>query len=112
MQVLNYSALLDLMGGSEEVAHQLLSTYLPDAERLCHAIQSSAKVTDFDALKKDSHSLKGSSRLIGAELFGDACYALEQAAAAHDEIGVTQALKNFDTEYHCLVEHIGKKLQA
>ena len=108
MQVLDFAALMELMGGSEDVAKQLLVSYWPDAQRLHASIQQHAESKDFAALKNDVHTLKGSSRMIKAELFGEACYALELAAMQDDQ--VEGALKNFNAAYDELQQLIKQKL--
>ena len=108
MQVLDFAALMELMGGSEDVAKQLLGSYWPDAQRLHASIQQHAESEDFDALKKDAHTLKGSSRMIKAERFGEACYALELAAKQDDQ--VEDVLKNFNAEFEELQQVIRQKL--
>ena len=107
MQVLDYAALMELMGGSEDIAKQLLASYWPDAQRLHASIQQHAESKDLDALKKDAHTLKGSSRMIKAEQFGEACYALE-LAAKQDQ--VEDVLKNFNAAYDELQQLIQQKL--
>jgi HPt (histidine-containing phosphotransfer) domain-containing protein len=97
MHVLDFAALKELMGGSEDVAKQLLASYWPDAQRLHASIQQYVESKDIDGLKKDVHTLKGSSQMIKAERFGQACYVLE--LAANQEGQIEDALKNFNAEY-------------
>lgn len=108
MHVLDFAALMELMGGSEDLAKQLLASYWPDAQRLHTSIQQHAQSKDIDALKKDAHTLKGSSRMIKAERFGEACYALELAAKQEDQLEGT--LKKFNAEYEELRQRIQQKL--
>jgi HPt (histidine-containing phosphotransfer) domain-containing protein len=83
-------------------------SYWSDAQRLYASIQQHAESEDFDALKKDAHTLKGSSRMIKAERFGEACYALELAAKQDDQ--VEDVLKNFNAEFEELQQLIQQKL--
>ena len=108
MQVLDFAALMELMGGSEDIAKQLLRSYWPDAQRLHASIQQHAESKDLDALKNDVHTLKGSSRMIKAERFGEACYALELAAKQDDQ--VEAELKDFNAAYDELQQLIKQKL--
>jgi len=58
----------------------LFNAYLEDAECRLQELSSAVTAADCDLTRRIAHSLKGSSRNIGAAPFSDLCESLELAA--------------------------------
>lgn len=97
---LDYEYLLEIAGGDDEFLGELLTTFSQSAPVLLDAIAEAGRSGSVIAAIYASHTLKGSSRSIGARELGDCCELLEQAARAQDLAG-----------YRILADDVGKAFE-
>jgi two-component system, sensor histidine kinase and response regulator len=83
----NRAALLDRLGGDEEVFVEVIKIFLEDVPKQLAGIDEALSAGDAKTLRRLAHTLKGSSGTAGAEALQEASLRLEQAAAAGDLVG-------------------------
>jgi HPt (histidine-containing phosphotransfer) domain-containing protein len=66
--------------GRPDILQQLLRTYLSSSAKLIEDMQAATSAQDYAALRMAAHSLKSSSRTLGARRLSDLCQQLENAA--------------------------------
>ncbi len=66
--------------GRPDILQQLVRTYLASSAKLVEDIQAAVLTHDFSALRLAAHSMKSSSRVLGARSLADLCQQLETAA--------------------------------
>jgi HPt (histidine-containing phosphotransfer) domain-containing protein len=66
--------------GRPDILQQLLRTYLASSAKLIEDLKAAAAAQDYAGLRMGAHSLKSSSRSLGARQLADLCQALEKAA--------------------------------
>ena len=71
--------MLDLMGGDLEIVDDIANTWLDEAPEL---VAGTAEGDDAEAVRHHSHTLKSSSRSVGAMRLGALCEQIEHAARA------------------------------
>lgn len=81
---LDPSYLSEMAEGDTEFILELLDTFVETAADLLEGIQAAAADRDTDKAIYAAHTLKGSSRSIGAEPLGNLCQTLEEAARCGD----------------------------
>jgi len=64
----------------EDDVNMLYMAYLDDVAERLNELKSSLKAQNCDQTRRIAHTLKGSSRNVGAHVFSDFCESLEQAA--------------------------------
>lgn len=81
---LDIDHLADVSGGDWEFECELLDEYFATASGFLQSLSKAVEEGNFDEAHRLAHSLKGSSRSIGAWPMGDACEKLDLAARAGD----------------------------
>lgn len=74
----------EMADGDTEFINELLATYIDTAPDLIEAIQDAAAERATEKGIYAAHTLKGSSRSIGADPLGELCRVLEEAARNGD----------------------------
>lgn len=69
--------LVEVMGGSTEIVEDIVSTYISETPPL---VQTIADMASVDVVRDAAHTLKSSSRAVGAAVLGDAADGIEAAA--------------------------------
>ncbi len=86
-------ALADISGGDVAFERELLEEYLATTDTLIAAQRSAIDAGDVRTLERSAHSMKGSSRTIGAELLGQLGQDIEASARSGD---LARALAGLD----------------
>jgi HPt (histidine-containing phosphotransfer) domain-containing protein len=76
--------LSEISGGDSDFEKELVATFLDSAPGLIHEFRSALIANDAKAAVHTTHTLKGSSRSIGANPFALTCEAAEKAAREED----------------------------
>lgn len=87
-----------LVGDDQETVRELLADYRTSAGRLADDIRHAHDSRDVRQIASIAHTLKGSSRSIGALALGDVCAELENACRADAWEGVSQSTLKFEAE--------------
>ena len=101
----------DMSGGDDEFVRDILSTFLETAVDLVDGIQSAATHSNAEKAIYVSHTLKGSSRSVGAMVLGDVCEELERLARAGDMPAFNRAARNVKTVFGDLQGELAQFLQ-
>jgi len=80
--VLELSALMDLVGPEFEIIEPMLCDFLSSAANLAAEVQAGVKAGDRTRCERAAHSLKGASRYVGAQKLGDTAATIEDLAKA------------------------------
>ncbi len=80
--VFDQTSLLDLLGGDREIYHEILDTFISDAERQIEVIRDAVAKDDLTAAARQAHALKGACGNIRAAQMREAVLAFEAAAKA------------------------------
>jgi HPt (histidine-containing phosphotransfer) domain-containing protein len=81
---IDWDYLEEISGGDSEFEQDLVKTFIDSAPGLLTAYSCALASDDSNAARHAVHTLKGSSRSIGALLFADVCENAEKAARAED----------------------------
>jgi two-component system sensor histidine kinase EvgS len=76
--------LTEVSGGDSDFERELICAFLEAAPSLIHSCEAAIAANDMDAVVYASHTLKGSSRSIGAKQFAFAAEEVERAARVGD----------------------------
>jgi two-component system, sensor histidine kinase and response regulator len=77
----------DMSGGDDEFVRDIISTFLENAQKLVDSLTTAASENNVEKAIYAAHTLKGSSRSVGANLLGDLCEELEKLARSGDMDG-------------------------
>lgn len=88
--------MVEMMGGMTEIVDDIVETYLQETPALVAAITAQASVED---VRMASHTLKSSSRSVGATVVGDLAEEIENAARAGSLDGVEEAMGAVPASY-------------
>jgi HPt (histidine-containing phosphotransfer) domain-containing protein len=76
--------LLEISGGDAEFERDLIATFIEAAPALLESYASAVSQGDSVTARHAAHTLKGSSRSIGATIFAKVCEEAERAARTED----------------------------
>lgn len=94
----NKAALRELVGDDEAVMHRLLSDYLDSLRNASATLPRAVAAEDAKGVADLAHTLKSSSRWVGAMRLGSLCEAVELAARSGDMGSVSARLPEFERE--------------
>jgi two-component system, sensor histidine kinase and response regulator len=95
---LGREALLQRVGGDEELLAELVTVFRADGARLLEEIAAGLERGDAKAVERAAHSLKGSVRFFGAAAAADEALGLEKMGRAGDLAGGREALARLHAE--------------
>ncbi|MEZ0327328.1 MAG: PAS domain-containing protein [Fimbriimonas sp.] len=98
--------LTEISGGDTEFESELLQVYLCSAPPIVHDLRSAVLQQDMDAVYSNAHTLKGSSRSIGANHFAELCERLELASREHNTATIESELRQLEREFEDLLHDI------
>jgi len=100
------------MDGDQGFYYSLLETFLQSARTDIDSIKETLERGAFDKLRDKAHSLKGSSRNIGADTIGEICQELETLANTHTREGAGELMERLATEFARVEQEIGREMGA
>jgi HPt (histidine-containing phosphotransfer) domain-containing protein len=98
--------------GRPDILHQLLRTYLANSPTLVAQIQTAYAEVDFTVMQQSAHSLKSSSRALGARHLSDLCQQLEAASREQAEADCAALVPAIDAEFAAVVREMHDLLPA
>lgn len=96
---INREYLSMVAGGDESFERELVQTFLHESPEVLSQLNTSVHAGDSEAALRAAHSLKGSSRAIGADAVGEVCEILEQRAKDGDLSEVGGAVLELERRY-------------
>lgn len=95
---LDRKAAMERLGIDEETYAQILTAALGELEKRLVMARDSLKDDDMDSLRRHAHTMKSSSKSIGAGKYNDLSIALEQASLAKANARCAELLDELDAE--------------
>jgi HPt (histidine-containing phosphotransfer) domain-containing protein len=93
------AALYDSVGGDDAFVADLVETYLSDSEVQLAAIDEAVRSADAEALVRPSHTLKSSSRTVGANRLGELSRQIEMIGRSGSTTGAGELAAEARTEW-------------
>ena len=88
----------------------LLETFLQDSSAKLQGLREALAAEDADGLRRNAHSLKGSSSNLGALQLADLSREVEQLAREGQIDGIGELLAQLDTEYQAVAAVMQERL--
>ena len=102
------AALSDSIGGDDAFVADLLETYLADGTEQLEAIDEAVRASAADALVRPAHTLKSSSRTVGANRLGELTRQIEVIGRSGSTTGAGELASEARTEW----TEVGAALRA
>ncbi len=94
--------LKEISGGDVEFEQDLIHTFLESAPALIESFRSASESADSTAARHAAHTLKGSSRSVGAVAFANVCEEAEKAARAEEIEACRQLAGSIESAFEAL----------
>ena len=107
---LDIAVLEGIVGEDAEVIAGFLNKYLKAAQTAVADIRMASGIKDWKAIKGIAHTLKSSSRTVGAITLGELCAALEVAAEKQIEIAINAVVLELNKEVEVVLQAIARQL--
>ncbi len=99
LPVFDEGALLARIGGNEALAGRIVIKYLNDVPKRISLLKESIMSNDLPEARLQAHTIKGSSRNVGAESLGEAAEILEKACIAEDTGSLAELTQQMETRF-------------
>lgn len=96
---INREFLATMCDDDEEFAKELVEAFLTAAPGMIDQIRTGVSSADPDVVRAGAHTLKGSSRAIGAEPIGELCETLEVQARQADLTGAIDLVQEVEARF-------------
>ncbi|MEX0965151.1 MAG: PAS domain S-box protein [Pseudohongiellaceae bacterium] len=106
---LDVNVLVQLVGDDESLIDSFLSEYEQSAKNAAAQIEDAYKSGQWKQVGELAHTLKSSSRSVGALALGEICAELESAGKSNDEPQIHNAMAGFTQSLHAVMESIGQR---
>lgn len=95
-----------LVGDDPAITQEFLGDFKTNAQVISDQLHMAHQQHQLDQVKAAAHKLKSSSRSVGAQVLGEWCEKIEQAARNHDEQSLTSLLPQFDAELQAVKHYL------
>lgn len=109
LSTLDVNVLVQLVGDDESLIESFLSEYRQSAQSAAEQIEEAYKSGQWKQVGELAHTLKSSSRSVGALALGEICAELESAGKSDDESQIHDAMAGFNLSLHAVMESIGQR---
>ncbi|MGI1677438.1 MAG: Hpt domain-containing protein [Cellvibrionaceae bacterium] len=99
--------LKDVMGDGFS---ELITMYITDSQARIDALNTAYSAQDCDAVRREAHSLKGSSGNIGAGIMSELTKDVEQKGRDENLDGVSELITQIEAEYKALTVTLNEML--
>jgi HPt (histidine-containing phosphotransfer) domain-containing protein len=96
----------DVCNGSEDLRRRILTEYMKTSPVLMSQLTASVAANDLAEIERVAHSLKGSSRTVGAFALADLCEAIEHDKTLNGVIAV-EASEELERLSREIENHLG-----
>ncbi len=100
------------VGTNMATQQRLLGRYLTEGERLCAVMATQQQSADWHGVGESAHSLKSSSKAVGAMPLAQRCQELEEAGRTNDEVACQRLLPEVQAGFLRVQALIQARLQA
>jgi CheY-like chemotaxis protein/HPt (histidine-containing phosphotransfer) domain-containing protein len=101
-KILDWESLVLRLGGDVELAQDILVGFIEDAPKQMAALRAALEAGDTEALRRNAHTLKGSSANVSATALQDAAFSMESAGVRGDGEAATSAMAELEKAFECL----------
>jgi CheY-like chemotaxis protein len=105
-KIFDFERLHKSCGDDKEFEHEVLGVYIESAAQSIEQMAASIESNDGAQVDLCAHVLKGSSRTLGAEALGEACYQLELIGKSGNLELAEEALSKIRDEYQEFIRYI------
>jgi HPt (histidine-containing phosphotransfer) domain-containing protein len=91
-QVFDREAFLGRIGKNETLAQKILVKFIEDVPKRMETIKGAVEKQDRDEIRLQAHTIKGSSRNVGAEKLGHYAERLEKSSSSEDFVLLEEML--------------------
>lgn len=95
-----------LVGDDPAIIQEFLSDFRTSAQAIHDQLHMAYQQHQLDQVKAAAHKLKSSARSVGAQILGEWCENIEQAAKNHDKQSVASLLPPFDAELQAVKHYL------
>jgi HPt (histidine-containing phosphotransfer) domain-containing protein len=101
-EVFDRAALLDRLGGDEELCNEILSVFFKDVPTQLEELKQALDDHDVELVERKAHTIKGSSANIGAQALSHAALEMETAGKERELDEVCSLVIKFESEFEKL----------
>ena len=84
---------------------ELVTSFLQDYQSDFESLKKHIAVSDFDAIDKTAHKLKGAAANLGMKFFAEAAYAIEKKGKENNSENLDHLLENLDETFRISKAH-------
>ena len=95
-QLWNRDAAISRLGGNEGLLNRIVEMFLAQIEQKQRALQSAATALDVEAVRFNSHAMKGMSGDVGANAIWEKASSIENKAKQDDLSDIVQDITELD----------------
>ncbi len=106
--VIDRAAILERLGGDEEIFAMMLDMFVQDVDNNCAAIAKAFTSGNPAAVQREAHTLKGLLATVSDDAGAADAYVIEKQAKAGDIVGLDGAVDALQQR----IRHVGTVLQA
>ncbi|HMB93634.1 MAG TPA: response regulator, partial [Rhodothermales bacterium] len=110
VKVLSLDALQQTSGGNMDFERDILTTYLKESPYLATMMQNALDAGDADQLHYAAHTLKSSSRMVGAMAFARLCETIEEHSRNKNMSKIASIMAAFNQHYTTVCTAIETRL--
>ena len=96
-QLWNRDAAISRLGGNEGLLNRIVEMFLAQIEQKQQALQIAARAFDVEAVRFNSHAMKGVSGDVGADAIREKASSIESKAKQDDLSEIVQDIKELDS---------------
>jgi signal transduction histidine kinase/DNA-binding NarL/FixJ family response regulator/HPt (histidine-containing phosphotransfer) domain-containing protein len=100
------------VGSNANIQRRLLERYLSEAKRLCETLNTQQTACDWKGMGDSAHTLKSSSKAVGAQPLAQLCQALEEAGRQEDAVRCSPLHGEIQASFSRVKVLISAKLQG
>ena len=103
---IDLNELQNMLGALDDMALEMMDMFIDMTDPLVDDLETAHNDGDWHQFSEIGHSLKGSSRSIGAMKMGDICSVIQDDSKGADDMARTQMLADLKQEYNNVKSHI------
>ncbi|NOQ23360.1 MAG: response regulator [Candidatus Aegiribacteria sp.] len=106
--VFDRSVLMESLGDDHELIEEILELFRSNADEIMTSLKKAASEDDFETVRSNAHSLKGSSGNIGAKALMETMKSIEEACSDGDVNTIRTRIRQSEEDFADLMEELEK----
>ncbi|HLO61857.1 MAG TPA: Hpt domain-containing protein [Azonexus sp.] len=107
--VLDRAAILQRLGGDEEIYDMMVAMFLDDVDNNCAALSAAFAAADPQSVQREAHTIKGLLATFSDDEGASAAMSIESAARSGSLAGLAGAIGNIQLRLHEVATALGKR---